>query len=282
MKLTSLALGEPLRKRPYQLYFNCPYCDDSKGHLGVNTKKGIYHCFKCNASGRITDIEVTTDKFETRIKEFLGRLGSSKIDAQTNENIVTPVTLPTGAIYVSSDSGLPYEYLKSRHITESEIEYYDLMYCSEGVYQQRIIIPIYEDDTLAYFLGRAYMHKNPKYLNAPISKDKILFKTFEGKVEEAIICEGVFDAMRIGKYFNAISILGKKATQKQIEKILSLVTKKIYVFLDRDALVESFTLSQNLKNYRETKLVVNYKYKDPGSIGPKTLRRFIHEDILKS
>ena len=39
----------------------CPICGDSqkhlnKGHMGINKKTGIYHCFRCNASGRIENL----------------------------------------------------------------------------------------------------------------------------------------------------------------------------------------------------------------------------------
>lgn len=32
---------------------NCPFCGDTGGHLWINRNKGLYHCFRCGASGRI-------------------------------------------------------------------------------------------------------------------------------------------------------------------------------------------------------------------------------------
>ncbi len=34
---------------------DCPFCQDRRHHLHVNLDKGVYHCFRCGASGRIKD-----------------------------------------------------------------------------------------------------------------------------------------------------------------------------------------------------------------------------------
>lgn len=46
-----------LRRRGRELVGDCPFCQDRRHHLHVNLDKGVYHCFRCGASGRIKDGE---------------------------------------------------------------------------------------------------------------------------------------------------------------------------------------------------------------------------------
>src|SRR6202008_3864914 len=37
-----------------EVRINCPICsDDTKYHMYVNTVKNVYHCHKCNSSGKL-------------------------------------------------------------------------------------------------------------------------------------------------------------------------------------------------------------------------------------
>lgn len=48
---------KPGTLRGDELILRCPYCGDSKnpdrGHLRVNLKKGVFHCYRCQYSGKI-------------------------------------------------------------------------------------------------------------------------------------------------------------------------------------------------------------------------------------
>lgn len=259
-RLSIAGLGESTRKKGnYQLYFNCPYCDDTKSHLGVHIGRGIFHCFKCNSSGRIEDIESKIDDFENRVKRFLG-------EPDSKENEATPwlLSLPPFSRRILVESGLPYRYLRNRMVTKEEIQYYNMYYCNQGIFQDRIIVPIYDNQKLVYFVGRAYTNRVPKYLNAPVPKDEIIFKTFGGKVQTAVINEGIFDSIRVGKYFHSISLLGKVATERQIQSVVES-TDNALIMLDNDAYTEAFKLYQQLSVYINCKILL-IKEKDPGSM----------------
>ncbi|MHB8927798.1 MAG: DUF3854 domain-containing protein [Bacillota bacterium] len=42
-----------LRRRGRELVGDCPFCQDRRHHLHVNLAKGVYHCFRCGASGKV-------------------------------------------------------------------------------------------------------------------------------------------------------------------------------------------------------------------------------------
>jgi len=271
-RITLSGLGEPVRKKgKYQLFYNCPFHEDNKGHLGVDLKRGIYHCFKCNVSGRVKDLDTPLSDFKEQVEDFLYGKPDQGRTTGGSSNILS---LPREYERISKQSGLPYKYLRNREITEREMRIYRMGYCGTGVFQDRVIIPIYDEAKLSYFVGRTYTNREPKYMNAPIEKGGNIFKTFKGKVDRSIICEGIFDAMRIGRLFPAIAILGKVVNgSAQIASILRS-TKEAFVMLDRDAESQGFYASNVLNYYLKTH-VMFIKDKDPGSMSMEELRRMI-------
>lgn len=265
-RITLSGLGEPVRKQgKYQLFYNCPFHEDNKGHFGVDIKRGIYHCFKCGTKGRIKDLDTPLSEFKETVENFL--YGKPEQVSQGSGL----VALPREYQPLSKGSGLPYTYLINREVTKQEIRNYKIGYCSTGVFQDRVIVPIYEEDKLKYYVGRTYTNREPKYLNAPFDKGGAIFKTFKGKVDRSIICEGIFDAIRIGKLYPAIALLGKVVNgSPQIASILKS-TKEAFVMLDRDAESQGFYASHVLNYYLKTH-VMFIKDKDPGEMSLKDLK----------
>jgi DNA primase len=262
-------LGESVRSKGDQLFFNCPFCNEIKGKLGVNLKKKVYHCFHCNVSGRVTDLPLSvTEDFNNFIHSKL-----------TKQKKIIPIKLtpelPSSCIKISETrTPRAFNYLIKRGITRSMINKYNLHYCYDDIYMNRVIVPVYEKEELVYFLGRSITPRVPKYLNSALPKGGTVFKTFTGKVEQAVVCEGVFDAMKIGEVLPAICLLGKKATSQQMKTILGCVTDKIFVMLDRDAFREGMELSSILSLYIKSKfLLINYK--DPGEMTTQQIKEYL-------
>jgi DNA primase len=262
-------LGESVRSKGDQLFFNCPFCNEIKGKLGVNLKKKIYHCFHCNVSGRVKDLPITTTRdFNHYIENKLIK------KMKPVEQKIYP-KLPNSCFKISeTKTPRAFKYLIKRGITKNMIEKYNLNYCYEDIYMSRIIVPVYENAELVYFLGRSITPRVPKYLNSAIPKGGTVFKTFTGKVEQAVICEGVFDAMKIGEVLPAICLLGKKATPQQMKTILECVTDKIFVMLDRDAFREGMELSSMLSLYIKSKFLL-IDYKDPGEMTTQQIKEVL-------
>ena len=111
-------------------------------------------------------------------------------------------------------------------------------------------------------------------MNSNAPKDEIVFKTFDNRVDKAIVCEGIFDALRIGKVFPAISILGKVLNgSKQILEIVKS-TKEAYMILDKDAEKDGFKAAMILNYYIPTK-VMFIKEKDPGEMSLKQIEELL-------
>jgi DNA primase len=268
MRISLSGLGDPVRKNGSQHFYNCIFCDDTSGHLGVHIKKGIFHCFKCNASGRLDSLPAL-DRFTETVKSRLE--GTKQLEAKiVSEHLELPDGFREG---IHKDS-LAYRYIRARDISEEEIDKFRIGYCVKGFFEHRIIVPIYENKRLRYFVGRTYVGGNPRYMNSPVPKQGIVFKTFKGRVDTAVICEGIFDALRIGKLYPAIALLGKVLNgSKQLESIKE-AAEKVIIMLDSDAKVDAMKLYQALSPYLRCRIVFINK-KDPGELSLAELNNVV-------
>ena len=263
MRLNLSELSEPRRKQgAHQDYYDCPFCSDSGGHMGVNTEKNIFHCFKCGASGRTSQLSFL-GSFERIVKQ---KFGDRKPLIEESEL----VTLPVGSKAITPIDLRPYKYLRDRGITQKQIEDYELKYTITGLFAHRIIVPIKSGGLVKYFLGRTYLDEDPRYMNAAAPKGDLVFTTWKNKkVRTAVLCEGVFDAISVARVIPAMSALGKAVSDAQAKKIKSLADEVIVMF-DSDAKVDAFKTYERLGRYLPTRLVF-IKHKDPGEMTTKEI-----------
>ena len=128
------------------------------------------------------------------------------------------------------------------HISDFDIGYSQKM--------RRLIFPVYFEGNLAGWQGWAIDEERVKAFTCPgFDKSKFLFNydSVIGK-EYVVLCEGPIDVVRAFKY-NAVGLFGKKISKSQLNLLLSLNLKKIYIGLDPDAQKEAYELAKNLSGF---------------------------------
>ena len=165
-------------------------------------------------------------------------------------------------------------YLKKRGIGFGDIIRYNIGYCGDGVYGNRIIIPSYnENGELNYFVGRDIYKGGMKYKNPPVSKDVIGFDLFVNWDEPIVLCEGVFDAIAIRR--NAIPLFGKTIPKSLKMKIYEKKVKEIYILLDNDAIKDSIKITDDLMRNGINVYFVKLSEQDPSDMGFKKVINLI-------
>jgi DNA primase len=170
-------------------------------------------------------------------------------------------------------------YLKSRGITQDDIEKYNIGYCDGGPYNKMIIIPSYDENgKLNFFTGRSF-EKEPfiKYKNPDTSRDIVPFGLFINWSLPLILCEGPFDAIAIKR--NAIPLLGKNLQNNLMKKIVSSTVQKIYIALDSDAMKQAIKFAEELMNEGKEIYLVELKDKDPSSMGFVNFTKLIQKSF---
>ena len=142
-----------------------------------------------------------------------------------------------------------YDDLKKRGITDDDIFRYQIGYCDDGPYAERIIIPSYDiKGNMNFFVGRSFeADVYMKYKFPMVSKDIIPFELYINWNLPIILCEGGFDMISIKR--NVIPLLGKQISNALKKKLISSKVKTIYVVLDNDALKDAIEHCRDLISY---------------------------------
>ena len=238
----------------HQLSVDCPVCSydiknlehgDGKSNLEINLQMGVYNCWSCS------DTHNTKGSLYKLIKTY----GNKK---QLNDFILLkPDSIPEKQKIVHSDVELPKEYIKfkdaskglqltpqfktafnyikKRNISSELLNKFNIGFCYEGFYANRIIIPSYDkNDVLNYFIARSYLSKpDLKYRNPNVEKEKIIWNEKLINWDSTIyIVEGAFDSIFIP---NSIAMLGKHLSENLFNKIYDNAKKDVIIVLDPDA-----------------------------------------------
>jgi DNA primase len=262
--------------------FYCPLCNHKNPKLIVNLNTGKYNCFTCHPATKgqtpltlLKKIGAPSDK----ILELKGYLGYLK---KEDESVITTVSLPKEFISLLDNNNTlekrqALAYVKSRGITESDIIKYNIGYCSNGRYRNRVIIPSYNKRGIAnYFMARSF-EKNPsRKFDAPTcNKAEIigLENTINWSVP-IILCEGIFDAIAIKR--NAIPLFGKTIPKAIMLKLAESQVKTVYLALDKDALKEALNYSEKLVNMGKEVYLIELDGKDPSDLGFEKITELLH------
>ena len=272
--------GRKLKKQNEYMYWS-PFVSHHKPKLQINIQTQKWHCWVSNVGGRTLFQLLKKVGASHQHYDELRELVDTKtyVNTRTQETKVSLSLPPEFKPLWNGNDGIvkrhALSYLYKREITDSDILKYNIGYCDEGIYSNRIIIPSYDSDgQLNFFVGRDFFNSKMKYRNCTTTKDIIGFDLFINWDEPIILCEGVFDAMAFKR--NAIPLFGKTVMNKLQKKIIESNVKKIYLALDNDALEDAIKISDNFINNGIDVRMIKFKEKDPSEIGFKDLLYLIN------
>ena len=277
VNLVNSVLGTGKRTARGNQAYTCPFCNHHKPKLEVNfseNKKGYnpWHCWVCNKKGtKISSLFKQVKASPNRFEELFKLIGNEteRDVVVTNKNLQLPKEFQSFKNITSSniEGRTALSYLKSRGITDDDIEKYNIGYCTSGRYQNMVIIPSYDEQgKLNYFTGRSF-EKDPyvKYRNPETSRDIIPFELFINWKLPLVLCEGPFDAIAIKR--NAIPLLGNNIQSTLMKRIVTSTVEKIYIALDNDALKKSLKFAEKFINEGKEVHLVELEGKDPSEMG---------------
>ena len=267
--------GNKLKKTNEYMYWS-PFVQHHKPKLQVNIETGKWHCWVSNQGGHnLFQLLKQVNADRILFKELSDAVGSTYYTSDKKDDKQIILNLPKEAkpLWNGGDSVQKLHALKfimERGLTMEDVVRYNLHYCLNGVYQNRIIVPSYDSNgQLNYFVGRDFYKGGMKYKNPPIPKDIIGFDLYIDWSQPIVLCEGVFDAIAIKN--NSIPLFGKTILPKLFEKILTKKVKHIIISLDEDALQDSLKM---IKKFFDNGISVNFvklTNSDPSDLGYKKM-----------
>lgn len=272
--------GRQLKKANEYMYWS-PFTSHHKPKLQINIQTQKWHCWISNQGGhKLFQLFRKLNANKEQYDELKDIVGESKSLSSFNSKVKKKTLhLPKEfhPLWNGGDSIIKrhaLSYIAKRGMSMADIIRYNIGYCSEGLYANRIIVPSYDcDGNINYFVGRDIYSGGMKYKNPPISKDVIGFDLFINWDEPIVLCEGVFDAMAIKR--NAIPLFGKTIPNKLMKKIYEKQTKTIYILLDSDAIKDAIKLTDKLMKNGINVYFVKIKDEDPSDMGFKKVINLI-------
>ena len=264
--------GQKLKKPNEYMYWS-PFVVHHKPKLQVNIVTGKWHCWVSNAGGHnlfqlFKKLNATNDQF-TELRGIVDEISYGYESKEVRKE--GKVELPKEFLSLVYKHPSPvYKnamvYLQRRGITYEDILKYNIGYCDQGLYTNRVIIPSYDEDgKLNFFVGRDIFESKMKYRNSPTSKDVVGFELFINWDEPIVLCEGPFDAIAIKR--NVIPLFGKTILSNLRRKIIEKKVKQVYISLDRDAILDSLKMVEEFMKNDIDVYFVNLPEKDPSDLG---------------
>jgi transcription elongation factor Elf1 len=263
--------------------FKCPFCQHHKNKLEINAvtnakNENPWHCWVCEAKGKtvrslLKRIKAPADKF-VELNMVITPTGNTT----KHENII--LGLPKEFIPLSNpfptvvedriaqiESKHAFKFLRSRGLTNEDVIKYNIGFCKDGLYKDRVIIPSYDaNGILNYFIARAYKEGIQKYKNPPTdAKLAIGFELYINWDAPIILIEGMFDALTVKR--NVIPLFGKIIHEKLMKKLVSSSVNRIYIALDPDAIKNALKYAEELMTYSKDIYLVELDGKDASEIG---------------
>jgi DNA primase len=276
--LTESMLGKGQSTSKGNYAFKCPFCTHHKNKLEVNLRttakrENFWHCWVCGVKGKTL---LTLFKKIKAPQDKINELNLLVIPTKKEEIITGTLKLPKEFILLSNpvedkiaqiEAKHALKFLKKRNITQNDIVKYNIGFCKDGVYSERVIIPSYDTEgRLNYFIARSYKDSDRKYKNPPaLAKDVIGFELYINWDAPIILVEGIFDALTIKR--NVIPLFGKVLHSKLMQKLVKSSVDRIYIALDNDARKDALKQAENLMSYGKEVYLVEMEGKDANEIG---------------
>ena len=264
--------GQKLKKQNEYMYWS-PFVSHHKPKLQINIITGKWHCWVSNAGGHnLFQLFKKLNATQEQFRELRGIVDETSYGYESKEVKKNgKVELPKEFLSLVYKHPSPvYKnammYLQRRGITYEDILKYNIGYCDQGLYTNRVIIPSYsEDGQLNFFVGRDIFESKMKYRNSPTPKDVVGFELFINWDDPIVLCEGPFDAIAIKR--NAIPLFGKTILSNLKRKIIKKKVKQVYISLDRDAILDSIKMVEDFMKNDIDVYFVNLPEKDPSDLG---------------
>lgn len=271
----------------------CPDCEE--GEFWVNTETGKAICYRDSCDLKISTLPklvahlagVTLWEASEIIRngeevpdfrqDMLERLGDetgqglSLLDSEP----LPEVDLPTGfTLYDEVEE--PPAYFAKRGLTPAQCRTYRLGFTLKGYYRNRLIVPVFLDGRLVSFVARDMTGRAEKKVLDPkgVKKSRFLFNLDRARKRRAgVLCEGVFDAIRVGP--EGMAVLGTHLSEAQVGLLLGCAFEDLVVLFDADATEKAEKTAERLRSYGLPARAVPCPSGDPDDYPREALRALL-------
>ena len=212
---------------------SCPFCSDTKHHMGYNEKIDMFTCWRCGIKNKIQTIKFLLDVSYDKAKKLAKRYYIAGSENYESRKRAKEVILPGNHGKLIKEHR---QYLKSRGFDPKELEKkWSLVSAYDSsTFGGRILIPIHHQGGLVSYHSRDTTGKKLVKAKACPAEEEVighkntLYGLDRCNSNSVIVSEGPFDIYRWGS--DAVATFGTKVSQSQIDMLRAF--KNIAIVFD--------------------------------------------------
>jgi len=255
--------------QPGQFKALCPFHEDTKPSLKVNTDKNLFHCFPCEAKGNVIDFVMQMDDIDVRAAALKvqslsgqGDTEPAKAKRRKTRKADAPSPQPKAETLEEELDGVPYnkvltfnlnltlddeltDWLDAHGLDETAIETFGLGRASKRskTIGDRLAIPLHNKagELIGYcgrHIGDYDADDEPKYRMPKGFRKEIelfnLHRLSNDEIPALFVFESYLSVMRHHPHIASISPYGRSISERQVALIKELDVKQIVVVADGD------------------------------------------------
>lgn len=254
----------------------CIFCGNTKYNLEANPAAGVYHCWACNAGGRVDSL----------LRQITGIAVSIPVTLEQRERSTTRhASFESGEALGPPAADVPWTltYLQQRRLTVIDAALYQIRAGEHGPYKDRVVFPVLEywSRQLAGYIGRTIVGAFPRYYSGWVTPEKCVVG-YRTRSTVHVLVEGVLDGIRVHKAgFNAAIMTGTAFAR--IDEWAARVPEahNVVVLLDGDAAEAAQRLYWRIQPIHPRLNVVTLPAEmDPAMLDERVVETLIHH-VLK-
>jgi DNA primase len=268
---------------------NCPFCGDTKSHLGINLTSKKFSCWRCGTTGGPMKMVMVMsglryEEAKNLVRDYAsGEIPEEVVEINTDQIVIPQWFIPVGPKF---NPEIIQKYFKVRNFSQQLYMSKKLMWSGIVDYlKYRVVVPVYEGGMMVNFVARAVAGQKPNYYSCPNEKAvRNLNHTLYGydKVPMGVdlfVVEGVFDQWRIAQFAHCVASFGTVLTPEQALLLRYKRPRRLIFLYDSD--VDDIRSEQAVRKIWSHQVdVYVLKEGDPADL-PDSVAKTIVEGILK-
>lgn len=266
--------GNHRHARPGWVQIDCPWCgqQSQKYHLGYNLALKYWNCWRCGGKHPVQVLiklglarEEAEEAFRSADPEFVFKRERSRLSLKEPKG--------RGPLLPQHRA-----YLRERGYDADEME---KIWQLEGIglhprLQWRIYIPITQKGVRVSWTSRSIsLSAKQRYISASADEEVVNHKDVVFGLDyvkaSVVICEGPFDAMKIGP--GATALFGTTFSTAQVNQLIQIPYR--YVCFDNSptAQMKARDLARQLSIFEGETSTLELEVKDPGELSKSEIRK---------
>lgn len=250
----------------------CPFCSSDNYHLGFNLQNKFFVCWRCRWH------------LASKVLEALGmpperaRAVFHSISPDSSEKTPQRASRAQEPREIGPLAPAHIRYLKDRELNPKELTE---VWGVKGIglatrLKWRIYIPITYEGRVVSWTTRAIGNRvAQRYISASAAEEEINHKEllFGGDYvsHSVVVCEGPFDAMKIGP--GAVAVFGTAFSSAQVRRLARIPRRFICFDSSKEAQKDARELANQLSCFPGITENILISAKDPGSASDKEIRQ---------